>query len=1798
MSPVTSYSPYRQDPVGSTGTGLDQVLGWIARDPGLAGANEASAIATGIAATDSLNALLVEGLRATGGFDKAVLGSADIVALNAWFRDPAAPQRLQAFLQAHGNDETGVETGFHTIQNDGGNRSFDGRALIDSVLDSIFHIGFPLSADGTRLTNEDGADNATLVDVARWLTALKVDLATSGSGLDRIVETVVADPGLQAAIPWADIRGGATAANSLNQLILEGIDALNAQGQADADPTRLGASEVRWLNSWIRSDASRYAHFIALHGDDENGSETGYHLVQNDGATTPLFGRNAVNTIYDGIYHIGFTINLDGRFQNEDGDANALVSDVAEWITYYLGDPSTTGSGLDRMVDWIRLDPGLSRWTSARDINDGLAAANHLNQLLLQAIETTGVNLDGWISRHDLRLINRLVRETVFDEFNTSHGDDADGVETGFHLIQNDGATTQFFGQNLVNTVVDGIYHYGYEIRGENFLNEDGNNNQTLSDVSGWLNAFLSDRRLTLGTGASETLLGNETDDQLLGRGGQDLLQGGDGADLLDGGWGNDTLQGGAGDDLLDGGFDSDLLDGGEGSDTYLVSGADPNHTDWQTWSFQGYDTVADSGLEGVDRILAEGFTAVDIGLLSFGASSGIEQIVNATEGGALVRLLGNWQNNSFDFSGTELVGGPFQIDAGDGNDSVIGSSGADDIRGGRDNDLLDGAAGGDTYRVSGANPYWVSGMPYLFEGYDTYRDSGAATDGTDRIVAEGVGAVDIGFPSFDAGCGIEEIVNATVGEIQPDYLPAEAAVLAVEPSPGVAMVRLLGNWQNNRLDFSTTTLSGGGFLIDGADGNDTIIGSVLADRLRGGQDNDWLDGGDGADIYEVTGNTPDWVDGQPYTFEGYDTYADSGTSGLDAILATGELPVDIGLLQFGPGSGIEWIVNATLALDADGNTSPAEVRLLGNWQANSLDFSATTLAGPFLIDGADGEDTIQGSAGNDRIRGGRDNDKLDGGGGSDIFEVSGQNPNNPDWTTYDFEGFDTFLDSGDAADGVDAIQAVGWGPVDIGFLRLDGALSGIEQIINATTVDDGNGGITTAAVNLTGNWQSNWLDFSGITLIGDKMRLVGGEGNDTIIGTTQDDRLWGGRDDDHLQGGAGNDIYEVRGRNPTNPDWQTYSFEGYDTYSDRSGSDRIVAVAANGSDGVDIGLRNFGPGSGIELIDASGTTGAVRLLGDWQANSLDFSATELRGANLSIELGDGNDSFVGSAQANLVRGGFGSDQIRTLAGDDTIYGEGGSDSLDGGDGSDTYFVSGLESGGWQSYGGQDAYADSGLSGLDRIVAFGNSDVDIGLAGGNFLATAGIEQIVNSTSKLVGGASVAGQVRLQGNGNANTLQFAGMRFLGGGFVIDAGDGNDTITGSVDAERILAGRGDDTVDGGGGADIYEVGGSLAAGTFQGYDTITDRGTGAGVVDRLVAAAGTAAVDIGLKSFSTANGIEVIDASATTGAVRLLGDATANVLNFTGISLLGANLSIDSGDGNDTVTGSSSADRLRGGKGDDILSGAGGSDTYEVAGSLAAGTFEGYDSITDRGTGAGEIDRLVAAAGTAAVDIGLKNFSATNGLEVIDATATTGTVRLLGDATANVLNFSGSTLLGANLRIDSGDGNDTITGSRGADTILAGIGVDKVIGGDGDDTISGGGGLDNLTGGLGVNSFVYTLLTDGIVGGTTAARTFERIVDFTVGRDRFDVSTAPAAGAFRNLGALSGLTNAALTTLLSATNFGSSGAATFTYGSGTALRTFIAFNDGSAGFNAITDAVVEITGYRFASGFSSLSEISIV
>ncbi len=1599
------YSANLAAPIGSTGTGLDQLIAWDALDGGLAGANEASALDEGIRAADGLNQLLIQGLQATGNLAKEVLSVADIVAVNAWVRSDAT--RLARYIELHGDDEGGVATGFHHIQNNGGNRQFDGRALIDTVQDGLYHFGFPLSADGTRFTNEDGDNNALLSDVARWLTALKTDLTSTNTGLDRIVDTIVADPGLAANNTWAQIKGGALAADGLNNLIVSGINALNQAGAADADASRLSEAEVLWINGWIRSDADRYATFVDLHGDDENGVETGYHLVQNDGANTTLFAQNAINTIYDGIYHIGFDITVDGRFANEDGNANARVSDVAEWITYYYGDPSTTGTGFDRLTDWMRLDPGLAKWTSALDINDGLAAADRLLHLYVDAIAATEVNSDGWITKNDLRLINGWIRANRYAEFVEDHGDDeGDGTETGFHKIQNDGGSTQFFGRNLINTVADGMFHVGFEIEGEVFVNEDGDRNQSLSDLSSWVNYFLNTARLTVGTDAGEVLVGNDDRDQLLGNGGEDLLQAGAAADLLDGGWGRDTLQGGAGSDLLEGGFDEDRLDGGEDGDLYLVSGSIPVEYDWRTYSFQGYDTYADSGTTGTDIILVQGTGPVDAGLDSFGPANGIEQIVNATSNGsggtALVQLLGGWWNNQLDFSAVSLIGGNFIIDAADGNDTVTGSALADTIKGGRGEDLLNGGQGGDSYWVSGAGPGWVEGVPYTFEGYDTYADSGSS--GSDQIVALGDGAVDIGFADFSASTGIEQIVNATSNG-----------------SGGTALVRLLGGWWNNQLDFSAVSLIGGNFILDAADGNDTVTGSALADTIKGGRGEDLLDGGQGGDSYWVSG----LISGGWESFSGYDTYADTGSTGIDRIVAIGTDDVDIGL--------------------ADGN----------------------------------------------------------------------------------------FLNS-----------------------------NGIEQLVNQTSKNVG--GVAVAGlVRLLGNWANNVLDLRNVAIVGGNVRVEAGDGDDTVDGSSSADLIRSGKGNDVLNGRGGADTYEVSGNQASN-------FEGFDSYAD-SGTgfgeiDTILVISATGSDAVDIGLRSFAASSGIERIDASATTGKVQLLGDGNANSLNFSTTIIVGTNVVIDAANGNDSVVGSS---------GNDRILTGAGNDTFNGAAGSD---------TYEVSGSQAGG---FGGFDTYADAGTGSgeVDRIVAAaGTAAVDIGLSG--FSSTSRIEEIDATTT--------TGTVRLLGDGNTNNFNFSGVNLQGANLLIDVGGGNDTVVGSAGNNRILGGTGTDSLNGAGGSDTYEVSGTLEN-NFGGYDIYADSGTGAGEVDRIVAAAGSAAVDIGLTSFSaSASRIEVIDATTTTGLVRLLGTTAANSFNFSGVSLVGTNLSIDLGAGNDTFIGSAGSDRVLAGTGTDSLNGAGGADTYVVSGTLA-NNFGGYDIYADSGNGAGELDRIVVAAGSDAVDIGLTGFSATTGIEVIDGAATTGTVRLVGNSGANNFNFSTTIINGANVLIDAAEGNDTVTGSNGSDRILGGLGNDSLNGGGGNDTLQSGSGLDTLTGGGGADRFDYSTLSDGLmVVSATSVLQFERISDFVIGQDLIDVATSPPTNGFKTLGVQSSLTSGSIAALLNSSNFVANGAATFGFGS----RTFLALNNADAGFSSASDAVLEITGFTYASGFSSLGQISFV
>lgn len=980
--------------VGTTGTGLDQFVGSVFADPGLAGGADSTDIVAGARAAEQLNHLIIQAATATGAAADKVFTGDEVIAMNAWIRANA----LQQWTDLHGDDEPTYETGYHLVQNDGASVDYRGDNLLDTVVDGVYHMGFEI-CDG-RFLNEDGDPNASVEQVAGWLTQFySGDHSTTGTPLDRITDLITADAGLGCNISEAQIDAGADAANGLNKMLL-GALAKTGVGNDGS----ISADDVTTLANYIQGDASLKAAWAKLHGADSKSGETGFHLVKGDGAWGWMFDTKAVDKVAEGIYDIGFGV-ANGQVLNEKGKAGATAAAVADWLNYFVGDFSTTGTGLDRIVDLLQVDRGLADCTSAADISTGLKDADTLNHWMADLIAQTGANSDGWINTEDVAKMNATIRADAasLQRWTDLHGNDEDTYETGYHLIQNDGANIDYLGNNLANTVADGIYHMGFQICDGRFLNEDGDLNVGVDEVATWLNFFYNQATVVQGDWGDNTITGDARSEQINAGGGNDTVQAGAGNDLIYGDWGDDVIHGGDGNDLIYGGGGDDTLSGDAGDDTFRVTGA---HSVDST--FEGYDSY--DGGAGQDRIIAYGAN-VDIGLKAFGPANGIETI-DATGVTGAVRLLGDWNANILDFSKVSLLGGNITIDAGGGNDTVIGSAGNDVIEGGSwgdqslsggagndiihgggGNDVLSGGDGDDTFRVTGADV--KNGN---FEGYDRY-DGGA---GQDKIVAYGAN-VDIGITTFGAANGIETI-------------DARAAT---------GTVRLLGDWNDNLLDFSKVsllgrsgslvdiskvsslgniTIGGGGsnnITIDGGGGNDTIIGSAGNDVIEGGSwgnqslsggagddvihagtGNDNVSGGAGNDTFRVTG-----ANVKNGGFEGYDSY-DGGT-GTDSIVAYGA-KVDIGMTAFAVANSIETI-NASVATGA--------VRVIGDWQGNTLDFSCTTLvgnaAGSIAIDGGGGNDIINGSAGNDNIFGGDGddflkamggNDQLTGGNGKDIF--------------------------------------------------------------------------------------------------------------------------------------------------------------------------------------------------------------------------------------------------------------------------------------------------------------------------------------------------------------------------------------------------------------------------------------------------------------------------------------------------------------------------------------------------------------------------------------------------------------------------------------------------------------------------------------------------------------------------------------------------------------------------------------------------------------------------------------------
>lgn len=410
---------------------------------------------------------------------------------------------------------------------------------------------------------------------------------------------------------------------------------------------------------------------------------------------------------------------------------------------------------------------------------------------------------------------------------------------------------------------------------------------------------------------------------------------------------------------------------------------------------------------------------------------------------------------------------------------------------------------------------------------------------------------------------------------------------------------------------------------------------------------------------------------------------------------------------------------------------------------------------GSDLINGNGGNDTIFGGSGPDTINGGDGNDSIDGQGGPDVIEGG----NGDD--IFVWRGASSGNDTVTNASGADGVQVtldgssnvvtIGQSAIPLGgiysFLQVTdgGATLTVDSSVAQVTVDGGGGDdtITVAdidrvcrgAVIVRGGNGDDLLTGLNAKIGPMRLRMEGGNGNDTIVGTTGDDTLSGDAGIDRIKAGLGNDI--------------VLGGAGIDTINGEGGNDTLI-----GGDGSDTLVGDgadtlFGDAGNDSLIGDQGNDILSGGEGDDTANGGDGNDTItgengndslLGGSALdSITGGDGDDTLDGGRNDDVLNGGAGNDKIRGDHGNDTILGGSGNDTINGGDGDDV--ING-QSGNDVMTGADGDDAVNGADGDDIITGGDGDDTLLGGNGNDIVLGDQGDDVINgqsSTDTLAGG---------------------------------------------------------------------------------------------------------------------------------------------------------------------------------------------------------------------------------------------------------------------------------------------------------------------------------------------------------------------------------------------------------------------------------------------------------------------------
>lgn len=361
----------------------------------------------------------------------------------------------------------------------------------------------------------------------------------------------------------------------------------------------------------------------------------------------------------------------------------------------------------------------------------------------------------------------------------------------------------------------------------------------------------------------------------------------------------------------------------------------------------------------------------------------------------------------------------------------------------------------------------------------------------------------------------------------------------------------------------------------------------------------------------------------------------------------------------------------------------------------------------------------------------------------------------------------------------------------------------------------------------------------------------------------------------------------------------------------------------------------------------------------------------------------------------------------------------------------------------------------------------------------------------------VSGWSVDQTVNLNPEGISSVRGLTGNLVIARSTIIEqavTGSGNDTIHGNNVANRIFSGSGNDVIHANAGNDYVRAGngndiiyariGENTVFGDSGDDFIYSSGIGSyhggSGNDVIYAMTGTAAS--GRQEILTGGyGIDTLDTRSFNGDYEV--NLQTGKTNWRGETFLGFE-NIRLGDGNDTATGTYTANYLKGGGGADTLYGNAGDDTLDG------------ESGNDNLIGGDGSDRLFGGANNDRLHGGDGNDFLSGG---------DGADQLRGDLGDDKL-YGG----GANDRLSGLSGNDVAYGGSGNDRLSGHSGNDRLFGGTGHDILNGGSGADYLVGGSG-NDILY----GGSQGDTfvfNLGTGFDLVKDFEIGLDKILVGHA--------------------------------------------------------------------------------------